>query len=75
MDGITLEDIRAVVRDELSRKTSPWLDTDKAAGYLGTTAGTLKTWRAMAKGPRYRVLQDRLIRYHVDDLDRFVRGE
>ena len=75
MTELTLEAIRQVVREEMNRPKSPWLDGAAAAAYLGTTAGTLKTWRATSKGPRYSVLQDRLIRYHVDDLDAFTRGE
>ncbi|KQM12990.1 helix-turn-helix domain-containing protein [Novosphingobium sp. Leaf2] len=72
--SIDLEALRAVIREELSRPASPWLDSDAAAAYLGSTAGTLKNWRASGKGPRYHVVQDRLIRYHVDNLDDFVRG-
>lgn len=72
---LTLEAIRQVVREEMSRPKSPWLDSTAAAAYLGTTAGTLKTWRATSKGPRYNVLQDRLIRYNIEDLDAFARGE
>jgi hypothetical protein len=72
--SIDLEALRAVIREELSRPASPWLDSDAAAAYLGSTAGTLKNWRASGKGPRYHVVQDRLVRYHRDDLDRFVRG-
>lgn len=71
---IDLDAIRAVIREELARPVSPWLDSDAAAAYLGSTAGTLKNWRAAGRGPRYHVVQDRLIRYHVDDLDAFVRG-
>ncbi|WP_061925672.1 helix-turn-helix domain-containing protein [Altererythrobacter epoxidivorans] len=74
MTELTLEAIRSIVREEMSSPRSPWLDSAAAAAYLGTTAGTLKTWRATSKGPRYSVLQDRLIRYHVDDLDAFARG-
>lgn len=54
---------------------SPWLDSEAAAFYLGCTAGTLKTWRARGEGPRYNIIQSKLIRYHVSDLDAFVRGE
>lgn len=71
---IDLEAIRAVIREELARPATPWLDTEAAAGYLGSTAGTLKNWRATGRGPRYHVVQDRLVRYHRDDLDAFVRG-
>lgn len=71
---IELEAIRAVIREELARPATPWLDTEAAAAYLGSTAGTLKNWRATGRGPRYRIVQDRLIRYHRDDLDAFVCG-
>ena len=70
---LTVDQIRAVVREELARPASPWLDSDAAAAYLGSTAGTLKNWRATGKGPRYHVVQERLVRYHRDELDEFVR--
>lgn len=75
MSALTIEDVRQVLREELGQPRSPWLDSEAAAVYLGSTAGTLRNWRATGKGPRYHVVQDRLVRYHVDDLDIFVRGE
>ena len=72
---ITIEDIRAVVREELGRPQSPWLNTEQASAYIGSTPATLKNWRATGQGPRYHVVQSRLVRYHVEDLDRFVRGD
>lgn len=54
---------------------SPWHDSDTAAQYLGCTPGTMKTWRARGEGPRYHVMQSKLVRYHTDALDAFVRGE
>lgn len=54
---------------------SPWKDSEQAAEYLSCSAGTLKTWRSRGEGPAYHVIQDKLIRYHVNDLDAFVRGE
>lgn len=74
MTELTIEAIRAVVREELGRPTSPWLDTEQAAAYLGSTAGTLKNWRATGQGPKYHLIQTRLVRYHLEDLDAFVRG-
>ena len=74
MSELTIEAIRAAVREEVAKARSPWLDSAAAAAYLGSTAGTLKTWRATGKGPRYHVVQDKLIRYHTDDLDVFVRA-
>lgn len=74
MDTITIEHVRTILREELARAQSPWLDSDGAAAYLGTAPGTMKTWRANGKGPRYHVVQDRLVRYHRDELDDFVRS-
>jgi len=74
VSDLTLEAIRAIVREEMAKPATPWLDSEAAAAYLGSTAGTLRNWRATGKGPRYHVVQDRLIRYHADDLDDFVRG-
>ena len=54
---------------------SPWKDSEQAATYLSCSAGTLKTWRSRGEGPRYNIIQEKLIRYHIDDLDAFVRGE
>lgn len=55
--------------------TSPWLDTIGAAQYLAASPKTLSVWRCQGRGPRYHVVGGRLVRYHVDDLDAFARGE
>lgn len=72
--GLTIDDIRAAVREELARAQSPWLDSEAAAVYLGARPGTMKTWRAEGKGPPYHIVQDRLVRYHREELDEFVRS-
>lgn len=59
-----------------------WLSTDQAATYLGTNAGTLKTWRSRNVGPRYYRTgsglgpkgTDRFVRYDVADLDAYMMG-
>ena len=70
---VTIEDALRRVLD--IHKRSPWLDSDAAAEYLGCTPGTLKTWRSRGEGPRYNIIQSKLVPYHVEDLDAFVRGE
>jgi hypothetical protein len=71
-----LDEVRNAVRAELSAVTrSPWLDTEGAAAYVSCTPGTLKTWRTRGGGPRYHIVNQKLVRYHTDDLDAFVRGE
>ncbi|MEN3971592.1 helix-turn-helix domain-containing protein [Sphingomicrobium sp. XHP0235] len=73
-------DLSLMVEDAVKRaldthKPTPWYNNQAAAEYLKCTPGTLKTWRSRGEGPRYQVIQNRLVRYHVDDLDAFVRGE
>ena len=70
---VMIEDAVRRVLD--THNASPWRDSEAAAEYLGCTAGTMKTWRSRGEGPRYHIIQKKLVRYHVDDLDAFVRGE
>lgn len=73
MTELTLEAVREVIREEMGKPASPWLGTKEAAAYLGSTPGTLKNWRAAGTGPAYHIMQERLVRYHADDLNHFVR--
>lgn len=66
--------LSAVIARALEQRKSPWLDTKGAADYLKSTPGTLKTWRASGSGPRFHGTH-RFVRYHMDDLDAFMRGE
>lgn len=45
---------------------------DKAAApYIGTTAGTLNTWRYLGKGPKYYKIGRRVV-YRRADLDAWL---
>ncbi len=72
---VTVEDVEAIVRWclEMYRYT-PWFDTEAAAAYLRKEPGTLKGWRSKGYGPRFHVVNEQTIRYHLDDLDSFIRG-
>jgi len=48
--------------------TSPCLDTAEAADYLKASPNTLRQWRAKGCVPRYNIVGERLVRYHVDAL-------
>lgn len=73
---LTLEAIEdAVKRAVAASPNGPWHDNEGAAACLGCAPGTLKTWRARGEGPRYHVINGKSVRYHVSDLDAFVRGE
>lgn len=72
---VTLDDVEAVVRWYLDTHWfTPWFDTEAAAAYLRREPGTLKGWRSRGEGPRFHTVNGQFIRYHVDDLDAFVRG-
>lgn len=72
---VTMEAVEALVRWYLDTHWfTPWFDTEAAAAYLRREPGTLKGWRSKGEGPRFYTVNGQLIRYHVDDLDAFVRG-
>jgi excisionase family DNA binding protein len=77
MSNDLAEIVEGAVRRALGEctKASPWKDSEQAAEYLSCSPGTLKTWRSRGEGPAYHVVQGKLVRYHVTDLDAFVRGE
>lgn len=47
------------------------IDEREVAARLGVAVRTLRNWRALRKGPRYRKIGARLVRYHVADLEAF----
>ncbi|MGD9923783.1 MAG: helix-turn-helix domain-containing protein [Variibacter sp.] len=72
---VTVEDVEAIVRWCLETyRYTPWFDTEAAAAYLRKEPGTLKGWRSRGYGPRFHVVNGQTIRYHLDDLDSFIRG-
>ena len=49
--------------------TSVFLTESEAAKYLGISKKTLQRWRFDHKGPAYAKLNNKLIRYHLPELD------
>lgn len=49
------------------------VDEREAAAILSTAVRTLRNWRALRKGPKYRKIGTRLVRYHRADLAEFQR--
>jgi len=65
--------------DDISRaadakKGSPFLNTAQAAYYVGLSRRTLEKMRTHGGGPRFR-RHGRYIRYHIDDLDLWSKGD
>lgn len=71
---VPMSDVEDIVRRMLeTQRYSPWFDTEEAARYLRKEPGTLKGWRSRGEGPAFQVVNDKFVRYHVDDLDTYVR--
>jgi len=51
------------------------LDEREAAAILRTAVRTLRNWRALRKGPRFRRVGQRMVRYHRADLLAFIAGD
>jgi len=49
-----------------------WMTTEQAAAYLSVSPKTMAIWRTEGRGPRYRIIHNRLVRYEAPELDRFV---
>jgi excisionase family DNA binding protein len=52
---------------------SPWCSSDQTASYLGVSKDTLQAWRSARKPPRWSKT-GKLVRYHIDDLDDFLKS-
>ncbi|WP_426699658.1 helix-turn-helix transcriptional regulator [Rhodanobacter sp. Col0626] len=67
--------------NQLAPSTAPALqpgdlvDERKTAVILDVEVGTLRNWRAQGKGPRFRKIGERMVRYHITDLAAFINGE
>ena len=63
-----------IARAARAKKGSPFLSTEQAAFYLGLSARKLQQMRAAGTGPVFR-RHSRYVRYHIDDLDLWSKGE
>jgi hypothetical protein len=63
-----------IMRAARAKKGCPFLSTEEAAFYLGLSARKLQAMRAAGHGPGFR-RHSRYVRYHIEDLDRWSRGD
>ena len=54
------------------QSSSAFLSESEAADYLGISKKTLQRWRFDHKGPAHAKLNNKLIRYHLPDLDEWM---
>jgi len=50
------------------------IDEREAAAILGTEVRTLRNWRSLRKGPPFRKIGERMVRYSRADLAAFIAG-
>lgn len=62
-----------VARAGIARRGSPYFNTAQAAHYLQLSERRLKQMRGDGIGPAYSRI-GRIIRYHIDDLDGWMRA-
>lgn len=55
-------------------KPGDLLTETEAAEALHVAVRTLRNWRALRKGPRFRKIGLRLVRYHRSDVAAFAQG-
>ncbi len=70
-------DVAAKVAAELRADPpllSPWLNPEQAAAYVGFEPRGLETMRRERRGPKFSRVNHRVIRYHVADLDAWLRA-
>jgi hypothetical protein len=53
--------------------TSRWLPPKQTAAYMNVSVDCLQAWRSARKGPRWSKT-GKLVRYHIDDLDDFLKA-
>lgn len=60
---------------------TPMLNEQEAAALLGLSRRTMQEWRRLGKGPKYKKLGERAVRYELETLQAFgtnrrsTRGE
>ena len=54
---------------------SPWLNTEEAARYCGLTKRGMEDLRYADEGPRYVRAGHRIVRYHIDWLDDWLKSK
>jgi hypothetical protein len=59
--------------DEL--RPGDWFDDHEVAAIFDIKVHTLRNWRSLGKGPRFRKIGQRTVRYHRADLLAFIEGE
>jgi len=59
---------------EKPKHLSPWMNTEQAAEYMGCNPITVRRWRIEGNGPKFVTVNRQTIRYHIDEIDAFLRG-
>lgn len=62
------------VRSQPLPEWPEWMSPEVAARYLDSSINTLNDWRSKGKGPAFKRVGQRMIRYRKTDLDAFMEA-
>jgi len=62
-------------KSNLPKVQTPWLNADQAAAYIGVSPWSVRRWYRDGYLPGYKSPDGRTLRFHIDELDGFVRGD
>lgn len=76
--ALTHEAVRAIAEQiaghlaSQARHPSPWFTPRDAADYVGLKVRGLEDMRMRGTGPKFHKVNDRVVRYHIRDLDAWL---
>lgn len=61
--------------DLINLAAGEMIDEKEAAALMGLAVGTLRNWRSLRQGPRFRKIGTRAVRYCRADVAAFITGQ
>jgi excisionase family DNA binding protein len=72
--ALTDEQLLALLKSrdlaDLVKATTPWMDAEETAAYLGVSVGTLRNWTSSKYVPFAK--RGRVVRYHKSAIDKWL---
>lgn len=70
-----LKEISMTVQSRVLPEWPEWQSEETAARYIDTSPNTLNAWRTRGKGPAFKRIGQRLVRYRKQDLDDWLEAQ
>ena len=75
MSVCNLKEIGMAVQSRVLPEWPEWMSEETAARYMDTSQNTLNYWRAHGKGPAFKRIGQRMVRYQKAELDAFMEAQ